>query len=75
MLHICLQIKRLYNEIYKNYRHRVIILSFVGIGENGKVDRGELNAIASDPDSVYAHLLQYEHEVNTVADNILDLIC
>ncbi len=39
------------------------------------MDRGELNAIASDPDSVYAHLLQYEHEVSTVADNILDLIC
>ena len=47
----------------------------VGIGENGRVDRGELNGIADDPDNQHAFLVQYESDIDTVASKILDQIC
>ena len=47
----------------------------VGIGENGRVDRMEINGIASDPDNDYAYIMESEDELDEVANGILDVIC
>ena len=47
----------------------------VGIGENGKVDRMEINGIASNPDSDFAYVMQTADEMDSVANRILDVIC
>ena len=47
----------------------------VGIGENGSVDRSEVNGIANDPDNQYAFMLSNAGEVELVANLILDLFC
>lgn len=47
----------------------------IGIGENGIVDRGELNGIANDPDNQYAFIVQPDKDVNTVANQVLDMLC
>ena len=47
----------------------------VGIGDNGSVDRSEINGIANNPDSDFAHLMATEEELEVVADTILTKIC
>ena len=56
-------------------RRSGITMVAVGIGENGSVDRGEVNGIANDPDSQYAYIAGTEADVDRVADGILDIIC
>ena len=53
-------------------RHNLYV---TGIGENGKVDRAELNGIANDPDSQYAMILQFPSEVEAMAEKVLDALC
>lgn len=52
-----------------------ITMMAVGIGKNGDVDRSEINAIASDPDSQYAFLLEDETQLDDVANALLDQLC
>lgn len=47
----------------------------IGIGENGRVDRGELNGIANDPDNQYAYVVSQESDVDNVSNNVLDILC
>ena len=47
----------------------------VGIGENGQVDRMEIDGIASDPDSDYSYVMQNADQLDVIANNILDVIC
>jgi collagen type VI alpha len=56
-------------------RQRGIKMVAVGIGENGSVDRGEINGIANDPDNQFAYLLRNENDMDRVANGILDIIC
>lgn len=58
-----------------NAKRDNIRLFAVGIGQNGQVDRGEINGIASDPDSDYAYIVQMESEMDNIANRILDVIC
>lgn len=56
--------------------HRDDITMFaVGIGQNGQVDRAEINGIASDPDSIYAYVMEGDSEVLETCNKILDVIC
>ena len=56
-------------------RRRGITMLAVGIGENGKVDRAELNGIADDPDIQHAFLLEFENQIPQIADKILERLC
>ena len=47
----------------------------VGIGQNGQVDRGEINGIASDPDNLYAYVVQDDADLLDTCNKILDVIC
>ena len=56
-------------------RNAGITMIAVGIGENGKVDRGELNGIANDPDNEHAFVMESEAELEGTATSILDQLC
>lgn len=56
-------------------RQADITMVAVGIGENGHVDRAELNGIANDPDNAYAFLMETEDQLETTANAILDMLC
>ena len=47
----------------------------IGIGNNGNVDRSEINGIANDPDNQFAFLLDDASSLDEVANNVLDQIC
>lgn len=47
----------------------------IGIGENGQVDRNEINGIASDQTDVYARVIQYPDEIEETANHILEQLC
>ena len=47
----------------------------VGIGENGSIDRTEINGIASDQDSEFAFIMQSPDELDQIANAILDRMC
>jgi len=47
----------------------------IGIGENGRVDRGELNEIATNPDNEHAYVVTQESDVEEVADRVLRMLC
>ena len=47
----------------------------VGIGQNGQVDRSEIDGIASDPDNSYAFMMQEEEDLEDIANSILNKIC
>ena len=59
----------------KEARDAGIKMIAVGVGENGSVDRGEINGIANDPDSQFAYIMRTGADMDDVANGILDTIC
>jgi len=47
----------------------------IGIGDKGKVGRGELNGIANKPVNQYAYVVDNEGDVDVVANKVLDMLC
>jgi len=59
----------------KNARRAGIKVIAIGIGENEKVDRSEINGIANDPDNQFAFMLDRNNGLDAIADKVLDQIC
>lgn len=62
-------------EMADQARRAGITVFAIGIGENGRVDRGELNQIASNPDNQHAYVVNQESDVEVVADKVLQMLC